>query len=154
MTATVIVALAGIFGTLAGPWIQARQTARHAKEADLRNRRIELYVEATTVAQAGATSLDWLTDEYRSGRQASPEISHSDLITPRMRLLAPKHVRDAWAEFLHSSEVLAWNVREKGDHDQDGLLRAFAGDQDVLNVRNAIERLHSATRADLGIRSD
>jgi hypothetical protein len=55
MDSTTIVSVAGIVGTLAGtiaaPYVSARQAARHARDTELRAARMQLYVDTSASIQ-------------------------------------------------------------------------------------------------------
>ncbi len=138
--ATLIIALAGLLTTALAPVLQGAVTARNQNRAWQRDARAALYIDALTNAQVSQQLADAVVYEFFD-LSRPPEVKHADLITARMRLLAPEHVYEAWNEFVLSDEAFRFDLSEnypglghagsgavvpEGDPGRERLLRAIS----------------------------
>jgi hypothetical protein len=153
--ATTIVAIAGLTATtslgLVVPIINGRIADRNARRAKAHDLVIATYVDAMAYVQLIEVGIDHLVDP--SGRKPAKyafEHANVDLITARLRLIAPRSVVRCWLEFVDADETLGFHVREECDPRQveyDGLPEDTTY---VVAVRQAAITLGDALREAAG----
>jgi hypothetical protein len=128
-----------------------RTLAREAQEQERlawrRDARAAVYADALAYIQVGYQFYEnMLYPEYRNGRP--PELPHQDLITARMRLLAPPTTFAKWSAFRDSYEALAFYANENFQGDfEEVLIKA----DDPLSVKfsASVEEANAAIRDSL-----
>jgi len=108
---TAVIAIFAVFTTFLSPVLIFKLTTRNQHSAKLDDRRAVLYTEATIYAQTLDSMLNRITDPY-STFVARPELTHADVITARMRLIAPPEILASWQQIVADEEVLQWNFSE------------------------------------------
>jgi len=88
MDPTVAVAGLGLFATVLSPILMLRLTARSQRNAKLDELCRTLYTEATVYARDLTSLLYRITTPYAT-LPARPELTHLDVLTARMRRIAP-----------------------------------------------------------------
>jgi hypothetical protein len=142
--------LAGtLLGTLGGVLLQSRLTAGREIAADLRERRLALYLDAAAYAQYRSSHLDWVCAGVDSkqlhGRQAE-EPPHADTLTARMQLLAHGDVRDAWFGVLAAWEDLYVWIKQVAPPDEAGNPKVPGSHPEAMALRIKIEVLEEELR--------
>ena len=146
MDPTVTVAGLGLLAAVLSPILMLRLTARSQRDAKLDELLKVLYTEATIYAQDLMSLLNRITTPYTS-RGSRPELTHSDVLTARMRLMAPEDINTAWQDVIANEERLRWNMEQDHPgfgHDPSDALDV--DDADVVALRQAIERFYAVTR--------
>jgi len=150
--ATVIVSIAGLTATttlgLAVPIITAHFADRNARRAKARELALAVYIDAMAYVQLIKAGIDHLVDP--SGRrpaQYANDHANVDLITARLRLVAPDAVIRPWVEFVNANDSLSFYIRESGDYreiEHNGMSENAA---DIVTVRKAAHAVAKALRA-------
>lgn len=156
MNPTIWVALGGLTSTtvtaLGVPFIQGRIAARNAAAGKLNEERLAVYVDAMSYTHDVQTRVEHLTEspEYRSSRRDVENIPHEDLISARLRLVAPREVVEPWIELLAAWRALGWNLNEEGPlaHDE---FYADPTREDVTRVAEAIAGVAQSLRRAMGV---
>jgi len=136
---TVIVAVVGIAGTFLAPLVQGRQAARNADKAKQRDQLTDLYVDAVQYVQFLWATIDWIAAGDRAEPFSYPLDPHPNVITARMRLLAPDTVATAWSDMVFAADVMGWGMTK---------IRS-RNDMVIENVIDKMERLTGLMRAEL-----
>jgi hypothetical protein len=144
---TVVIAVAGLLTTLAASLLPVLISARNERKAWRRDSRAAVYADALAYIQVGYQLYErMLYPEYGNGRP--PELQHQDLITARMRLLAPPKTFDKWIAFRDSYDALTFYANENFPGDP---LEVLIKADDPLAVRFAasVEEVNTAIRDSL-----
>lgn len=124
MSDTVVIAVVGVLGTLAGavigPWTQTWLASHREQALRLRESRTEIFDDAMRYAQSAqmlrdtaisVDSRDVSKHRLASLAEAGPA---PELTTARMWLLAPIKVARAWEDLCLQCDSLAFRIREDG----------------------------------------
>lgn len=163
MSDTVVLAVLGVFGTLAGasvgPWVQSAFTSRHDRAARLRDARTALLEEAIIYAQycdmyVGGLS-DWTERAVsRAQRERLAEARPlADLITARMWLIAPRSVREDWLRMVHAESALEFHITENYPeaYDPAATWELPEDDDSAMALRVAIQHFRVTARKAAGV---
>lgn len=136
-------------------YIKGRTDARNAEASKLHEQRLSVYVDAMSYTHNLDVRVAELTEDpeyrrYGSSRPAMDGIPHQDLITARLRLVAPPEVFQPWTDLLEAWRILAWNVEQDGPHDY-GLYYADPGGDDVKRVTTAITAVAQSLRRAMSV---
>jgi hypothetical protein len=151
--ATIIIAVAGIFDTLAGaaisPIVTARLASANEHRARLRDARTTLYVDINVPTSAAERFVNAVTNSDRRwelSRARTPE--GWETLDARIYLLASDELRSAWRESIEAMDRLEWHVFEESGIGPDPLLGYFEDDVPVvMAARAGIRRVFELTRA-------
>jgi hypothetical protein len=125
----------------------AREAQEQARLAWRRDARAAVYADALAYIQVGYQLYErMLYPEYGNGRP--PELQHQDLITARMRLLAPPKTFDKWIAFRDSYEALAFYANENFSGDPLEVL-IKADDPLAVKFSASVEEANAAIRDSL-----
>ncbi|BCJ65110.1 hypothetical protein [Polymorphospora rubra] len=112
--AAVVVALfssiLALLGAIFGPWLQARQTAKHANQAWQRDLRVAVYLEAAAHAQRLESWMQHISDPTSRPFDDIPELPHRDLVAAKIRVLAPLSLYTAWTTLHASSDAIKYVI--------------------------------------------
>jgi hypothetical protein len=149
VNANTIVAIAGLIATtltgLGVTFIQGRIAARNAVAGRLHEQRLSAYTDAMVHVQTVEGSLnEILEDPDLRSSPYGPEGPHRDLITARLRLIAPPSVIHAWQELTSAWDALMWNAEQDGPVNRRGDYHLQGEDADVVRVQAAITGLITA----------
>lgn len=147
----IIAVVAGAAASVFSPLLRGRQEQRHRRDDARRELLVNLCIDAVVYAESIKTALDELADPYGNSTGVRVPTVHTDLITARMRLIAPVELQEAWHELVRSYEVLAWNLNENGPTGPDGMWHLPATDPDPVRVSAAITVIVSAARSAAGM---
>jgi len=139
---TLLVAVAGLLATLAAPPIQTWLAARNERTAWRRDAQVAVYADALSYVEVLSVSVERLTDLYRDIRWTRPQVPHRDLITSRMRLLAPRDTFDKWKTLITQEDIFDFNVNENYSDDPRWALPD--DDADLVKLRSAITDVNEA----------
>ncbi|MFB9179353.1 hypothetical protein ACFFX1_14540 [Dactylosporangium sucinum] len=149
MTSTIVVAIAGIVGTLAGtvvgPYATARFSERREHQARLRDARMALYLDINTSARSVAKHLDFVIDLQAAGelRQIPTQPGWATL-DARIELLATDEVKEAFHSMHHAHGLVTRKLQEVSSKPATKL---EPGDPSVVAARSAVKRMYELTRA-------
>jgi hypothetical protein len=156
MDATTTVAIAGLTTTaataLGAPLIQGRIAARNAHAQRLFEQRAAAYADAVAYMQRIEARLDDMVRHPDLRRYRKPiDVEHQDLITARLRLVAPRPILFSWWTLLDTWEALFQNAYEGHDPDDPDDPHLPPDDRDVRNVVAAIKEFDAAVRRAMGV---
>ena len=151
MSEALWIAIAGIAGTAAAPWGQSLLEARRERKAWQRDQRSAVYADALAYAQRIESMLEGMVDPMTTRSGPRLEVTHSDLITARMRLVATTEVFEAWKALREQEDIFGWMIGENypglGHGDPwEGLPR---DDEDLVTLQQRITTFYEATRRGL-----
>jgi hypothetical protein len=136
-------------------FIKGRTDARNAEASKLYEQRLSVYVDAMSYAHSLDVRVAELTAdpeyrEYGSSRPAMEGIPNEDLITARLRLVAPPEIFQPWTKLLEAWRILARNLEQDGPHDY-GFYYADAGRADVKQVITVITAVAQSLRRAMSV---
>jgi hypothetical protein len=134
------------------PFIQGRIAVRNAAAGRLHEQRVAVYTDAVIFLQSVESRLqETLEDPDLRSRRERAEVPHQDLITARIRLLAPMPVVQSWQELVVAWDALAWNAQEEGPVNDRGDYHLNPENPDVLRVQATLHALTTALRQAMGV---
>jgi hypothetical protein len=111
----------------------------------------EIYTEGLAYCQRLEWWIDIVTDPYSDAKRQPASGMPVDLLTARLRLLAPHGTFDAWEQVLLLEARLRWTLQEDypggRDNPDDHPPR---NDPDVLKLEAGIKRFYELTRTAFG----
>lgn len=152
MDATTTVAVAGLAATtllgVVSPFLQGRIAARNARQNKSHDLAIAAYTDAMAHVQHVETSLVGLADVTARRHGKTPHIQVDlDLISARIRLVAPQDVLTHWSALLDAEHRLWWHLRESPHSGAEFELFEWDADQqEIVQVRRTAKELSEALR--------
>lgn len=121
MNATAVVAIAGLVATttlgLVSPFLQGWISAKNARRAKGYDLAVATYTDAMVHLQSIEVGINHLIDPSdRNPGNLGNDHKHVDLITARLRLVAPTDVIAAWTALVEADFLLDFYIRESVDH--------------------------------------
>jgi hypothetical protein len=148
MSEALWIAIAGIVGTAAAPWGQSLLNARHERKSWRRDQRSTVYADALGYAQRIESMLEGMIDPLTTPSRPRLEVTHADLITARMRLVATTEAFESWQALREREDIFWWNIGENYPGlGQDGSFDGLPNDdEDVVILRQKLTTFYAATR--------
>ncbi|MFF0122939.1 hypothetical protein ACFYP0_12105 [Micromonospora arida] len=163
----IVVAAAGVGGTVTAAWLTQRASKKREDERWLREReiddirwqreradrlrelRIKLYVDLAEYSQNFEEALSAVTDELGITKARGADgLIHHEKLTAQVKLLAPKSVRDAWYRLRQSEESVYWELYEGSpNHTPQGQPYLDADSQFIIGIHRDLSELQSCLRA-------
>ena len=111
MNGTLALGAIGLITTFSAPIAQNLLASRSEKRSWQRDRRAAVYADGMAYAQQLETFIDRVLEPYFQSSLSRPvEPMDADLITARMRLLAPKHIFERWSLLRQAEDDFRWQL--------------------------------------------
>jgi hypothetical protein len=112
MNSATIIAIVGLITTALSPFLLWRLTTKNQKAAWQRDVHAEIYTEALAYCQRLEWWMDFVTDAYSAAQKQPASGMPVNLLTARLRLLAPHGLFEAWEQVLLLEARLLWELQE------------------------------------------
>ncbi|MFI7431451.1 hypothetical protein ACIBPB_31145 [Micromonospora sp. NPDC049836] len=145
---TTLAALAGVAGTVFGPLLAGRQSARVARNGQLRDLRHALYLKALAYVEDVEARLDRISEPMADNRGFASTVATRGEITAELRLLAESDVLDAWVKLVAADIDLAY--RENYDDSLRHGNLVGGNEPMVRDVVSAVANFRQAVRRAVG----